>query len=172
MAEIPFDTLIRPTVARLAERHGMRAGAAPEAMLVAIGLQESGFEVRDQIDAGPAVVGPATGFWQFERGGGVTGVMFHHRVGPIASTLVAEAGVKASPDAVWRFFTTPQGDPLACAFARMLLFADPQALPAPQESAEDSAWQCYLRNWRPGKPHRNRWGPNWARACAMVGGGA
>src|SRR5690606_35531315 len=40
-------------------------------MLLAIGLQESRFEHRRQIK------GPARGFWQFERGGGVRGVMTH-----------------------------------------------------------------------------------------------
>ena len=41
------------------------------AMLKAIALQESRFEHRKQIG------GPARGFWQFEQGGGVRGVLNH-----------------------------------------------------------------------------------------------
>ena len=42
-----------------------------EVMLIAIGLQESELTYRHQVG------GPAHGLWQFEKGGGVKGVMTH-----------------------------------------------------------------------------------------------
>ncbi len=55
---------------------------------------------------------------------------------------------------------------LACAFARLLLFTDPRPLPAlgnPQ-----AAWDYYVRNWRPGKPHRDTWDALYAKALATI----
>src|SRR5690606_38643231 len=52
-------------------------------MLLAIGLQESRFEHRRQIK------GPARGFWQFERGRGVRGVLTH----PATAALAREVCV-------------------------------------------------------------------------------
>ena len=45
-------------------------------LLLAIGLQESGLCERCQIIDGGGK-GPARGLWQFERGGGVVGVLTH-----------------------------------------------------------------------------------------------
>ena len=44
---------------------GKFRSTAADVLLLAIGLQESRFEHRQQIG------GPARSFWQFERGGGV-----------------------------------------------------------------------------------------------------
>jgi hypothetical protein len=48
-------------------------------LLIAIALQESRLTHRDQIVKGkkPGVKGPALGLWQFEKGGGVRGVLRH-----------------------------------------------------------------------------------------------
>lgn len=64
-------------------------------MLLAIGLQESRFTFRDQVVPGkaPGQVGPATGFWQFERAGGVAGVMQHPRSAEIARVAADHAAV-------------------------------------------------------------------------------
>jgi len=45
-------------------------------LLIAIGRQESKFKDRAQVLNGGGK-GPARGFWQFEQGGGVKGVMTH-----------------------------------------------------------------------------------------------
>ena len=45
---------------------------------------------------------------------------------------------------------------------------DPAPLPKPHAGQEEAAWECYLRNWRPGKPHRKSWGPFWAEALGTV----
>jgi hypothetical protein len=164
----PYNTLIKPVTARLADGSHLPGGAAPEAMLIAIGLQESGFATRDQLDAGPPVIGPATGFWQFERAGGVRAVMRHPASRDIAKMLIRESGTPLDEDAVWRLFATVQGDELACAFARLLLFTDPQALPAPVSGSEQESWNYYKRTWSPGQPRRESWGRFWNQACTMV----
>ena len=170
---VPFQTLIRPMVAQMAADYRIAGGPAAEAMIVAIGLQESRFTARDQIVAGkaPGQVGPATGFWQFEKAGGVRGVMRHPASRGIAQQMVEAAGVAWDEDAIWRVFARPEGDELACAFARLLLLTDAQPLPAPVEGGEDAAWAYYLRNWRPGKPHPETWGGFWRQAIALASNG-
>jgi hypothetical protein len=174
MTAIPLRTLIRPAVDHIAATYGAMGGPAAEAMMGAIGLQESKFRARDQLEMNadgelvPGRLGPATGYWQFERGGGVAGVIRHPASRRAAQDLVAAAGLPLDADAVWRHFATPEGDELAAAFARLLLLTDPQPLPMPEPQNERIAWLYYLRNWRPGKPHERFWAANWAEACAAV----
>lgn len=123
------------------------SGAQAEVMLLAIGLQESRFEHRRQIG------GPAVGFWQFEQGGGVLGVLTHPSSRDHAQSVCRARGIPASASAVYSALVTD--DVLAAAFARLLLWTDPAALPA--VGAQASAWDLYLRTWRPGKPHPGTW---------------
>jgi hypothetical protein len=53
-------------------------------------------------------------------------------------------------------------DMLACAFARLLLYTDSRPLPAIGDA--DGAWDYYIANWRPGKPHRQTWDALYAQA--------
>lgn len=147
----------------LLERHMIgRPGPAPRAMLVAIGLQESALRYRAQILAGGGR-GPARGLWQFERGGGVLGVLRHISTRAAAIEICRHHGVLPDSDAVWRRLETD--DRLACAFARMLLWTDAQALPPARDRSEEAAWQYYLRTWRPGAFERDPVGlrSKWAR---------
>ena len=129
-----------------------------ELMLLAIGLQESRFEHRRQIG------GPARGFWQFERAGGVQGVLRHSATALLAKAVCKERGVEPTSTEVYG--RLEHDDLLACAFARMLLWTDLQALPAIGYSS--ASWQYYLRTWRPGKPHRHTWDALYAQAVAAV----
>lgn len=123
-------------------------------MMLAIGLQESKFEHRFQVLNDPSQKGPARGLWQFERGGGVKGVMTHHTTTGHAHRLCAERGVAWDAPAIWAKLEFD--DLLACGFARLLLFSDPKPLPAVWDV--DAAWELYAkRTWRPGKPHRETW---------------
>ena len=155
--------MIRATIDQMWTDYRVPNGDAAFAMLYAIGMQESRFVHRDQVVAGkaPGQVGPATGFWQFERGGGVAGVMQHQTSAETARKAAAAAGVPFDRDAIWRHLATPAGDRLAATFARLLLFTDPHALPPATADAEEEAWQYYLRCWRPGKPHRETWAAYW-----------
>lgn len=129
------------------------------AMLAAIGLQESRFEFRRQLGNGPA-----RGFWQFERGGGVVCVMRHDATREKAQTLCAALDVPFEAGKVWA--TLEHNDALAAGFARLLLLSDPKPLPALDDP--QAAWDYYERNWRPGKPHRRTWDAYHARAVAAV----
>ena len=125
-------------------------------MLWAIGRQESRFLHRRQIG------GPARGFWQFEKGGGVKGVLTHKASKKAAAELCEARGVAATTAAVYPALETD--DILACGFARLLLFTDPRPLPPAIAASADDAWVYYKANWRPGKPHPQTWKAFWKEA--------
>lgn len=137
----------------------------PEArvMMLAIGLQESRFEHRRQI-VGGRPVGPAKGYWQFERLGGCRGVVDHAASRYWAHSMCEARGVKFNATAVWN--AIEGDDVLAAAVARLLLFTDPRRLPGLGNARE--AWNLYIRTWRPGQPHRNTWGAFYAEALDHV----
>lgn len=174
-------TLVRPVLGQLGTQY---AGPKAEAMLLAIGLQESNFVHRDQLsaDGTPGAIGPATGFWQFEKNGGTAGVLNHAATATLARELCDSYQLKSLPTAPWEFFATEEGDELACAFARLLLWTDAKPLSEPTVEHWTVAFDYYLRNWRPGawfnsaegSPKRQelaaRFRTNWLRAIAAVGG--
>jgi hypothetical protein len=129
------------------------------AMLLAIGLQESRFQHRRQVR------GPARGFWQFESGGGVAGVLRHSASRDHAIRVCKLLPYPATTEAVYP--ALEHNDVLAAVFARLLLWTDAQALPRETDSAE-AAWQYYIRNWRPGKPHRSTWDAFHAQSWQML----
>lgn len=135
---------------------------AARAMLLAIGLQESRFEYRRQV--GP---GPARGFWQFEKGGGVAGVLKHPISKPLIVPICEHLRYSPTPDVCHS--AIEDNDVLACCFARLLLYTDPSLLPGPKQSWE--GWEQYLRNWRPGKPHPETWPKFYREAWQIVNGG-
>lgn len=128
-------------------------------LMLAIGLQESRFTHRRQMGNGPAA-----GFWQFERGGGVKGVLKHPASELKAVKLCGARGVDAAPLAVWEALQVD--DVLAAGFARLLLLTDPK--PLPDVADELGAWAYYLWCWRPGKPHPETWPELHRRAREFV----
>ena len=156
--------LVRSVLTIMEARDGIRQSPEADMMMVAISGQEAAWKHRNQIVTGKPdhVIGPATGLWQFERGGGVAGVLRHKASATIAMRWCRAESVDASPDAVWRALVV--NDRLACVFARLLLLTDPRALPNDQ----DEAWAYYIRNWRPGKPHPRTWAANWAASKAAL----
>lgn len=137
----------------------------PEArvQLLAMGLQESRFEHCRQIVNGKPI-GPAKGYWQFERGGGCKGVVDHSASRYWMAQVCAARGVPFNATALWNALETDRV--LAAAAARLLLFTDPRRLPAVDDTR--GAWNCYLRTWRPGKPHRHTWDALHAQAREAV----
>ncbi|WP_348995638.1 hypothetical protein ABFG95_06750 [Achromobacter sp. HNDS-1] len=136
---------------------------AARAMLLAIGLQESRFTHRQQIG------GPARGFWQFEKGtrvsrGGVWGVFLHAASKGHLTALCKARSVACDPDSIYA--ALEYNDVLAAGVARLLLWTDPNALPAVGDS--DAAWSLYLRTWRPGKPKPDSWPDLYRQAVAQV----
>lgn len=127
-------------------------------MLIAIALQESGLTHRQQVG------GPARGLWQFERGGGVRGVLTHPASRDYADRICRQRGIQPTPAQVYA--ALDQDDILACVFARLLLRTDPAALPTIGDSG--GAWNLYARVWRPGKPKPGDWPENYATAAETL----
>lgn len=116
----------------------------------AIGQQESGYLVRRQYGNGPA-----RGYWQFEEGGGVKGVMEHKSTAELARSVCHARGVPFVRRTVWEALETD--DVLAAAFCRLLMWTDSGKLP----TNEDDGWAMYARTWRPGRPHPDKWPSSW-----------
>ena len=116
----------------------------------AIGQQESGYLVRRQYGNGPA-----RGYWQFEEGGGVRGVMEHKSTSELARSVCHARGVPFVRRTVWEALETD--DVLAAAFCRLLMWTDSGKLP----TNEADGWAMYARTWRPGKPHPDKWPASW-----------
>ncbi len=123
--------------------------SSPEAvaMLLAIGLQESRFIHRRQVN------GPARGYWQFELPG-VAGVLRHDSSREPAREVLISLNYGSDDEGeIWK--AIEHNDILAAAIARLLLWTHPRALPS--ERNPGGAWDYYLACWRPGKPHRKTW---------------
>lgn len=136
------------------------------AMLLAIGRQESGFRHRRQVAGrrnGETVYGPARGWWQFEMGG-TEGVLEHPSTRQVASDVLQTLGYGGA-DARTAHLALEHNDVLACAFARLLLWTDPRALPTDAHGAPQ-AWLIYLATWRPGEPHVSSWNGHFDNAWA------
>lgn len=116
----------------------------------AIGQQESAYLVRRQYGNGPA-----RGYWQFEEGGGVKGVMEHKSTAELARSVCHARGVPFVRRTVWEALETD--DVLAAAFCRLLMWTDSGKLP----TNEADGWAMYARTWRPGKPHPDKWPASW-----------
>jgi len=164
MSLITFDTLshvlrdnILPGLNLLPENmHSTRA----QAMLLAIGLQESRFQHRKQIG------GPAKGFWQFEMNGGVKGVLTHPNSSTYAGELLTLLGVENNIKVVYD--QLQYNDRLACGIARLLLWTDSAPLPHLGSRTSEDSWEYYIRNWRPGKPNRETWTDFWLLSCNVA----
>lgn len=140
------------------------------ALMWSIGRQESRMVYRFQKVAGnPYAKGPARGLWQFERAGGVAGVLTHPNTRADALKLCTARDVMPTPQAVHPRLEFD--DVLAAGFARLLLRSDPRPLPA-LDASPDATWDYYLRNWRPGKPHRASWDEYHAEAVSLFTEGA
>ena len=133
------------------------ADARAHLLLLAIAGQESAWTDRRQIN------GPARGFWQTEPNG-VLAVLQN----PATQRwlILAARAQSVGIDRASIYLAIEHNDPLAYAVARLLLWADPEPLPAAGD--EDAAWATYLRCWRPGKPDRERWTLRYAEALAVA----
>lgn len=139
---------------------------AARAMLLTIGLQESRFLHRRQTN-----FGPARGFWQFERNGGVRGVVNHELTrgylnGALRSLRYHELVERKPNQTATLHQAIEHNDVLACVFARLLLWTVPGALPTRDNAA--AGWSQYLDGWRPGTPHRSTWDKMFEEGWARV----
>lgn len=115
---------------------------------------------------GQQVGGPAVGDYQFEKGGGVKGVMTHHASETLARSVCEARKVTFDSSSIYQALKTDAV--LAAALARLLYYTDPKALP--EVGDEVGTWALYLRTWRPGayarQPEelRAKWKKNYADA--------
>lgn len=133
---------------------------AARAMVIAICLQESRLQYRHQVN------GPAVGYAQMEQGGGVRGVLTHAASKPLIQVVLKALDYSPDADALDCYVAIQHNDILAAAFARLLLWTIPQALPA--QSAAGSGWTQYVEAWRPGKPVRETWNGFFEQAWEVV----
>lgn len=129
------------------------------AMLLAIGLQESEFAARVQGGGGPA-----HGYWQFEKMGGVKAVLTN--AGTLAMLAPALHVLNYKPDIAEIYAAISHNDILACCVARVYLWTSPGALPSMTQ--EDKGWHQYVTTWRPGKPHPQTWPRNFTEAWRVL----
>jgi hypothetical protein len=159
------DQFIMPGVRTLYELTGVTTNRDAHRLMLTIALQESACRYRAQVlNSGRA--GPARGWWQFEKNGGVAQILESERTKEHALALCRYLIVRPEREAVWRAL---EGcDELAVGFARLLLWQDLARLPGVDQV--DAAWRYYLRNWRPGKPKPTKWGGYWNLAKEVVDG--
>lgn len=138
-------TVLAPAMAFLPSRMD---SIAARVLLLAICGQEADFRHRWQVidRQRPEVRGPARGLWQFERGGGVKGVLTHPASKALALDVCSERGVAPEPSKV--HVALESDDILAACFARLLLWTDAATLPPP--AMPHAGFALYLRTWRPG----------------------
>lgn len=129
--------------------------------MLAIALQESGLNHRRQL-VGGTESGPATSFWQFERGGGCRGVMTHPATAKHMERVCADYNIEPSAYSLWQ--AMQYQDIVAAIAARLLIYTLPHALPTTAEQG----WQQYIEAWRPGKPHPQTWADHWETADKVV----
>src|ERR1044072_2654584 len=139
----PHLFLLRAIEPGLSLLPGYMTSDCAKIWLMTIAGQETNLTARKQMGGGPA-----TGYWQFEQAG-VDAVL---RSQPkLAEAVLATCDIDASE----AHAALQYNDPVACAFARLLLWSDPAPLPLASNAA--AGYQTYLRTWRPGKPDANRW---------------
>lgn len=140
-----------------------------DALMLTAHLQEAPNREQCQLPARPGKCGPARGIWQFERGGGVAGVLRHASSRDAAIAACKALGITPTVDGVFNALPG-QVDVVDAVFARLLFWTDPHPLPALGDV--EGAWQYYLRTWRPGayergdaaarRALRQKWGRNYA----------
>jgi hypothetical protein len=157
----PLQTVLRTAVEPALDLLPVKMKSnAARVILLAITLQEADAVNRVQFGNGPA-----HGLWQFERGGGVKGVMEHPSSRDFARALCQARKVPFDRVAVWEALV--HDDVLAAGLARLLLYTDFHPLPGVDASVEET-WGYYERNWRPGKPRPADWPKNLAAARELV----
>lgn len=159
MTELVWHLREHTVPAALALLPGRMDSPEARAMLFAIGFQESNFAHRRQMGNGPA-----RGFWQFERMGGVKEILTHEVTGPIIAPICETVLVEPTPVACHE--AIQYHDVLAICFARLLLYVDPS--PLPSRSQSDLGWTIYKRNWRPGRPYPVMWPNNFLRGWQAI----
>ena len=156
------NEIYQPSIDKVSSIIGIPRSEKADILLLSIAGQESAWTHRYQISSRKGRKGPARGFWQFEKNGGVVGVMSHPWSRDKARNLVKALSLKWDKTILWRELET--NDLLSTGFARLLLWTDAQDLP----STSSTSWRYYIRNWRPGKPHPRKWKGIWTNSYQVI----
>lgn len=151
---------IDPAHALLNRLTGLQSDNRARLLSLAIAGQESAWAARLQAGGGPA-----RGYWQFERAGGVRGVLDHPATANRIKAVCEEINVNCDERTVYEAIAWH--DILAACMARLLLYSDPRPLPG--IGPTEPAWEYYVRNWRPGMPHHNTWELRYQAARVALG---
>ncbi|MBJ7548560.1 hypothetical protein JHC42_17140 [Pseudomonas sp. OA3] len=152
-----------------------RNRAQVDSLMLTAHLQEAPNCEQCQLPIRLGKCGPARGIWQFERGGGVAGVLRHKSSRDAAIAACQTLGIGPTVDGV--FAALPgQVDVIDAVFARLLFWTDP--LPLPALGNIEGAWQRHLRTWRLGayergtplkrRKLRQKWSANYARVLEAL----
>lgn len=155
--DLLLNVAVRPALKSL-EAEGINHSRNAERFILAIALQESRAKHRKQLGQDGRPTGPANGYWQFERGGGVTGVLNHRATAERIRNICKLYDIEATPQALWEAIR--YHDIAAACLARLLIYTLPSSLPTTAEEG----WKQYIAAWRPGKPHPQTWNECWRQA--------
>ena len=144
-----LEQILVPGLTWLAQVVGRPVMAVREARLALLAFagQETDWVNEKQIGGGPGV-----GEWQL--GESTCWDLLANPVSNLKMHLVC-AAVSIPPTAEAIYGSLPANAHLRVATARLLLWDDPNALPAYGD--EEACWEAYSRVERPGKPSRERW---------------
>jgi hypothetical protein len=156
-------TAIIPAFAELAVG-GIADSFEARRIVMAIALQETELRNRRQVTDTGHELGPAMSFWQFERTGGCSELFHNKNTFQRIRKVCVDFNVAPTASALWS--AMQYQDMVAAAAARLLVFTRPEALP----KTEAEGWDQYVKAWRPGKPHPDKWAGHWATADAAVMG--
>ena len=157
-----YNTILDPNLEEITDIIDTPRSKSADVLLLAIAGQESNWTYRYQLSSRPGRKGPARGFWQFEKNGGVAGIMTHPETSKAAKRLVNYIDIPWNRTDIW--LQLEYDDRLAVGFARLLLWTDPK----PLATSARSGWSYYKRNWRPGKPHPKKWPLLWSQSFKTV----
>lgn len=156
-----LTTAILPAAAELFP-FGVGSPREVQVFMIAIALQESGLEHRRQVSSGGEENGPASGFWQFEKGGACAGILQHKTSAPHIRRVCQDFNIEPNSPALWEAIRYQ--DIVATIAARLLVLTIPY--PLPLNAAQ--GWEQYNNTWRPGRPRPATWAKNWAIADATL----
>lgn len=168
--EAMYQRIVKPTLQLMFDLPEVKLPVSDKAtvLVLAIAGQESGWKHRRQLGIGqyhPQSVG-ARGYWQFESTWGGPVALNDVMLSTSKQLAAICAYLEIPTDELTLYEAIAWNDTLACAAARLLLWADPN--PLPELGDKQGSWNYYLRNWRPGAPHPEAWGANYDAAVAAM----
>src|SRR5580700_8392304 len=118
-----WTTVLLPNANALSWATGVTNSKQSRLLLFTIAGHETGWRARVQVPSGVA-----RGYWQCERDGAVSSVMYDTITGPILSGFCAARDIPFDLDMV--FEAIAWHDALALVIARLALWMNPNPLPA------------------------------------------